>query len=503
VRAALGATRWRLVGQCLVESVVLGLAAGVIGVLLATWGVSLLSMIVPHRVPVPDAAAEVTLRAFDIDGRVLAFSVVVSLLTSILFGLAPAVQAFKTDLIDSLKISRTAPGGGRRLREILLGAEEAFAFVLLAGAGLTLQSFRQLQHADLGFRADHLLTLEMELPTDSNYRTPREQTAFFARVLERAATLPGVTSVAVTSVLPLHNQDQRASFLIENSPALPANELLQTDARRVSAGYFRTMGIPLERGRLLDDRDRAHTHAPLAGVVDAAFAQRFFGEENPLGRHLLLGKTRVEIIGIVGSVKHAGADRDVRPTLYVSFLQRPAERMNLVLRTDGEPDRVAASVKNAIWSIDRDQPIYRLESMEAIVADATRTPRLTLSLLSVFAMIALGLAAIGIYGVMAYSVAQRTHEIGIRLALGARPANVLTQVLREGIAVVALGLAIGFAAILALGQLAQSLLYNTSPRDPFVLTAIPALLFVVALLACWFPARRATRVDPAMALRAE
>jgi putative ABC transport system permease protein len=511
LRAALGASRWRLVRQCLIENVVLGLAAGAIGLLLATWGVSLLSAMVPHTVPIPDAAAEVRLRAFDIDGRALVFSLVVSLLTSGLFGLAPALQAFKADLIDSLKNSRTGAGGGRRLREILLVAEVAIAFVLLAGAGLTLQSFRQLQHTDLGFRADHLLTLEMELPTDSNYRTPREQSAFFSRVLEQTASLPGVASVAVTSVLPLHSQDQRATFLIENAPALPANEQFQTDARRVSAGYFKTMGIPLERGRLLDDRDRDDKNAPLVGVVDATFARRFFGEQNPVGRYLLLGKTRVEIVGIVGSVKHAGADREVRPTLYVSFLQRPAERMNLVLRTSagteqgrsGDPDSLVATVKNAIWSIDRDQPIYRIESMESVVAKATSAPRLTLSLLSVFAVVALVLAAIGIYGVMTYSVAQRTNEIGIRMALGARSAHVLAQVLRQGMTVVALGLAIGLASLLALSQLAQSLLYETSPHDPFVLTAIPALLAAVALLACWLPARRATRVDPTVALRAE
>ena len=504
VRAALGASRWNLVRQCLAESLVLGLAGGALGTLLAAWGVSLLAVIVPHAVPVPDAAAEVTVRAFGIDGRALAFSLVVSVLTSALFGLAPAVQALKTDVIESLKkTSRTASGGGRRAREALLVAEVALALVVLAAAGLTLQSFSRLQRANLGFHPERLLTLEMELPTDSRYQTGREQSAFFARVLEQAATLPGVTSAAVTSILPLHNQDERARFLVENGPALPPNERWQADLRRVSPDYFTTMSIPLHRGRLLDRRDGADSHAPLTGVIDEAFAQRFFGEENPLGRHLRLGATRLEIVGIVGAVKHAGAERDPSPTLYVSFLQHPTSRMNLVLRTAGNPGALAATAKEAVWSIDRDQPVYRVESMESVVTESTSAPRLMLSLLGVFAAVALGLAAIGIYGVMAYSVAQRTNEIGLRMALGARPADVLAHVLRQGMKTVALGLALGLAATLALGRLAQSLLYATSAHDPAVLLSIATLLAAVALAACLLPARRATRVDPMTALRAD
>ncbi|MEO5960158.1 MAG: ABC transporter permease [Opitutaceae bacterium] len=504
VRAALGASRWRLLRQFLTESLVLGLAAGVLGILLASWGVSLLSALVPATVPIPDAAAEVTLRAFEIDGRVLAFSLVVSLLTGILFGLAPAVHALKTDLIEALKQgTRTASGGGRRLREALLVAEVALALILLAGAGLTLKSFSRLQHADLGFRADHLLTLEMELPTDSRYRTTREQSAFFSRVLEQATALPGVTSAALTSILPLHNQDSRARFLIEHGPALPPNERLQADERFVSPGYFETMGVALKRGRLLDARGRDDANAPFVGLVDEALARRFFGDEDPIGRRLLFRNTHIEIVGIVGDVKHAGADREARPTIYLSFLQSPVSRMNLVLRTAGDPGSLAASAKRAIWSIDRDQPIYRVETMETVVAGATSAPRLTLSLLGVFAVVALGLAAVGIYGVMAYSVSQRTHEIDIRMALGARADDVLAHILRQGMTVVALGLATGLAATLALGQLAQAMLYQTSPRDPVTLIAIAALLAAVALLACWLPARRATKVDPMIALLTE
>jgi putative ABC transport system permease protein len=343
----------------------------------------------------------------------------------------------------------------------------------------------------------------MELPTDSRYKTEREQSAFFARVLERAAALPGVTSAAVTSILPLHNQDDRTRFLIENGPELPPNERFQADLRRVSPSYFQTMSIALKRGRLLERRDSDAASAPLVGLVDEAFASHFFADKNPLGRHLVFGKTSLEIVGVVGDVKHVGADREFRPTLYVSFAQRPAARMNLVLRTAGDPGSLAASAKSAIWSVDHDQPIYRVESMESVVAASTSAPRLTISLLGVFAAVALGLAAIGIYGVMAYSVAQRTNEIGIRMALGAPPAIVIAHIVRQGMRIVVVGLALGLAATLALGRVAQSILYATSAHDPLILLSIATLLASVALLACWLPARRATKVDPIAALRAE
>lgn len=504
VRAALGATRGRLIRQFLTESLVLGLAAGGLGTLLAFWGVALLSGVIPATIPIPDAAAEVTLRPFGIDGRVLAFNLVVSLLTSVLFGLAPALHALKTDVVRGLKEgARGTTGSGRGLREALLVAEIALALVPLSGAGLMLKSFSRLQQADLGFRPSQLLTLEMELPTDSRYKTGPEQGAFFAQVLEQVSVLPEVGSAAVTTVLPLHSRDDRVRFLIENGPVLPPNENLQADLRKVSPDYFQTLGIPLQQGRLLDRRDGAEASAPLLGLVDEAFARRFFPEGNPLGRHLLLGKARLEIVGVVGAVKHAGADREVRPTLYVSFLRSPAPRMNLVLRTRATPASLIAGVKHAVWSVDRDLPLYRIETMEDVVAGATSTSRLTLSLLGVFALVALGLAALGIYGVMAYAVRQRTNELGIRLALGASAADIARLVLRQGMGVVVCGLAIGLATVVALGRLVEGLLYHTSPRDPLALAATAVVLVVFALVACLIPARRAAKVDPLVALRCE
>jgi len=504
VRAALGATRGRLMQQFLIESLVLSLAAGILGTLLAFWGVAALSAVVPNTIPIPDAAAEVAVRSFEIDARVLAFSLGISLFTGLLFGLAPALHALKTDVSGGLKKgTRTVAGGGRLMQEALLVTEIALALVLLSGAGLMLRSFSRLQHADPGFRADHLLTLEMELPTDSHYKTGPEQSAFFAQVLERVRSLPDVASVAVTSVLPLHNQDQRARFLIENGPALPPNELFQSDLRRVSPDYFKTMGIVHKSGRLLERYDSVEVGAPLVCLVDEAFVRRYFAGGNALGRRLRLGRASLEIVGVVGDVKHAGADREAQPTLYMCFLQSPAARMNLVVRTAASPAGLVAGVKHAIWSVDRDLPVYRVESMEDVVVGATSAPRLTLSLLGLFAIVALGLAAFGLYGIMAYSVSQRTMELGIRMALGAGRGDVLRQVLRDGMRVVGLGLVVGLAVALGLGQVGQSLLYDTSPRDPATLTGIAILLLGVSFLACLLPAYRATKVDPVVALRTE
>ncbi|QOY87227.1 ABC transporter permease [Paludibaculum fermentans] len=500
MRAALGASRGRLVRQFLTESVVLSSAAGVVGTLLAYWAVALLSAIVPATVPIPDAAAEVTLRGFDIDGRVLAFSLAVSLLTGILFGLAPALHALKTDLIENLKqTTRTGAESSRSLRDALLAAEIALALVLSLGAGLMLKSFSRLQNADLGIRPDHLLTLEMELPTDMRYQQGAEQSAFYSQVLERAQALPGVRNAALTSILPLHAQGDRVRFLIENGPVLPANERFQADFRRVSPAYFQTMGIPLKSGRLFDGRDSAG--APLAVIADEAFLRRYFRGNQAIGRRLLLGRAKAEIVGVVADVKHTGPDQEARPTLYSPYLQAPTERMNLVLSTAGEPAALIESAKHAIWSIDPDMPVYRLETMRHIVDEATSSARLTLSLLSVFAAAALGLAAFGIFGVVAYTINLRLREFGIRMALGARPADVQRLVVRQTLRVVGAGIFIGVLGSFALTRLMSVVLYQVSANDPATTLSAAALLFVVAITAAWLPAFRVARIDPMQVLR--
>ncbi|WP_321471857.1 ABC transporter permease [uncultured Paludibaculum sp.] len=501
MRAALGASRGRLLQQFLTESLVMSTAAGAVGTLLAYWGVWLLSAIVPATIPIPDAAAEVTLRGFEIDQRVLIFTMGVSLLTGVLFGLAPALHAIKADLIECLKQdSRGSTEGGRHVRELLLAGEVALAMVLLVAAGLMLKSFARLQHADLGIRADHLLTMEMELPTDTRYRRAAEQGAFFAQVLERTQALPGVRDAALTSVLPLHAQDQRARFLIENGPLLPVNERLQADLRGVSHTFFQTMGIPLKGGRLLERRDSADS-AQLTVVADESFARRYFPGQRAIGRYLLFGGMKAEIVGIVGDVKHTGADREARPTLYVSFLKSPEQRMNLVLRTIADPGTLIESAKHAIWSIDPDQPIYRIESMEHVVAEATSSSRLTLSLLGIFAAAALGLAAFGIFGVVAYTVNLRVREIGIRMALGARGADVQRLIIRQMMTTIGSGILAGLAAALLLTRLMSAMLYEVSPHDPLITASVATLLAIVSMAACWLPAFRVSRIDPMMALR--
>jgi len=504
VRAAVGASHWRLVRQFLAESVVMSATAGAIGSLLAWWGIPLLSLVVPATVPIPDAAAEVNVRHIAMDGRVLVFSLAVSLLTGVLSGLAPAVHAVTTNMVEALKQgSRTTAGGWRRVREGLLVAEVALALVLLTAAGLMLKSFSRLQRADLGFRADHLLTMEMELPTDTRYHKGQEQGAFFERVLEAAQSLPGVKTAAVTSVLPLHPQDQRTRFLIENGPPLPPNERFQADLRRVSPSYFQTMGIALKRGRLLDRRDGAFADAMPAGVVDEAFARRFFPNQDPLGRHLLLGFAKLEIVGVVGDVKHVGMDREFRPTLYVSYLLIPTERMNLVLRTANEPAALIQSAKNAIWSIDRDQPVYRIETMQDVLAEAASAPRLALSLLGIFAAAALGLASFGVFGVVAYSVNLRSREIGIRMALGASASDVLRLVVLRGMAATGVGMLTGLIAALVLTRVMSGMLYGVSAHDPLIIASVATVLAIVSVGASWFPALRASRIDPVIVLRHE
>lgn len=501
LRAALGASRAQLLRLFLGESLLLSLGAGALGTLFAAWGVALLSALVPATIPIPHAAADIMLRSFETDGRVLAFTLGVSLLTGLVFGLVPAVHALESDLFANLKQAPRA-GGGRRMREALLVAEIALGVVLLAGAGLMVKSYARLQRADLGFRADHLLTLELELPTDSRYREPAQQSAFFDQVVARVAALPGVKNAAVTAILPLHSQDDRARFLVENGPALPAGERFQVDLRHVSAGYFRTMGIALQRGRLIAAHD-AGDRTPLVGVVDEAFVQRFLGGGDPLGRRLRLGRSTLEIVGVVAGVHHAGVAEAAQPTLYVSHQQIAASRMSLAVRSASDPAALTASVKAAVWSLDPDQPIYRVETMDAVVAQATSTSRLTLTLFGAFAALALVLAAVGIYGVIAYSVGQRTTEFGIRMALGAAPGAVTRLVLGEGVRLAAIGLALGLAATFALARLLNPFLFQVRATDPFILGGVAVFLALVAALACWIPARRATLVDPLTALRAE
>jgi putative ABC transport system permease protein len=502
VRAALGAGRARLVRQLLTESVLLSLAGGALGLVLALWGVDLLLALAPDSLP---RVADVR-----VDPAVLLFTFGVSLMAGVVFGLAPAWRASRVDLHDALKEAGRAGGGGRsrqRLRGALVVAELALALVLLAGAGLLVKGFWRLRSVEPGFDAANVLTMRIELP-EARYRDTRAQTEFRRRALEAVNALPGVEAAMVSEV-PLGGSSLHHNFLIEGRPPAAEGDEPDLYSRSVGGDYFRVMGVPVREGRALDARDREG--APLVGVVNEAFAREYFGGRSPLGARVrwarMEGEPRwIEVVGVVGDVRHFGLHRPEEPAIYTPYAQslQPWKRwMNLVVRAEGDPARAADSVKARVWSVDPQIPLTKVRTMEEVAAGSVARQRFNLTLLAVFACAALLLASVGVYGVVSYAVAQRTHEFGVRLALGARAADVLRLVLRQGLVYAAVGVALGLAGALALSRVMESLLYGVSATDPFVYAAASALLAAVALLACLVPALRATRVDPVEALRYE
>ncbi|HJQ32684.1 MAG TPA: ABC transporter permease [Pyrinomonadaceae bacterium] len=496
VRSALGASRWRIVRQLLAESLLLSVLSGAAGLLLAVWGVDLLVSLDPSGV---QRAGEVTL-----DWRVLGFALGLSLLTGLLFGLAPALQTSKTDLVESLKEGgRSAQGLGRsRLRGALVVSEVALTLVLLVGAGLLIKSFRQLLAVESGLDPRGVLTLDVSLPR-TKYPEPQQLASFYERLIEQAAALPGVESAGAVSVLPLAGSDNSNFVQIEGRAPQPAGQALRAGRRNVSAEYFRALGIPVKRGRAFTAADRQD--APPVVVINESMARSFFAGEDPVGKRIRTGDKApwAEVVGVVGDVRHRGLDVDTRPEMFFPHLQTPSRQMTLVVRTSGDPVALAGPLRERVRELDRDQPVGNVKTMEAWVAESVASRRFSVLLLGVFAAVAAGLAALGLYGVVSYSVAQRTHEIGLRVALGARPRDVLRLVIRQGMALTLLGTAAGLLAALALTRLMSSLLFGVGATDPATFVTVPALLLVVALLACYLPARRATKVDPMVALRYE
>ena len=506
IRSALGASRWRLARQFLAESLLLGVAGGVLGLLIAVWGADLLKVLVPQQIPIPDASAEAFLPSVNLDARVLSFSLLLSLATSFIFGLAPALAAAKTDPNEALKEGGRGISGGlrqQRLRSLLVVSEIALALVLLLGAGLMIRTFWQLQQVNPGFQADHLLTAEIELPSDTKYKERQEQAAIFERFLDRVRAMPGVRAAAFAQIVPLTQHEDDTGFLIDGRDPRSQSENMTAEFRVVSADYFHTLAIPVLQGRGFTEYDRAET--PRVVVIDSSLARLYWPNENPLGQQLRFRRQGAlyEIVGVVGAVKHGGLDKQAKPTIYAPFLQVPRMRMSLLLRTTLAPASLANDVKAAVWAVDKDQPIYNLKTMDEIIAETKSTPRLTLVLLSLFSGLALLLAAVGLYGVMSYLVAQRTHEIGIRLALGAQAGDVLKLIVGQGMALALLGVSLGLGAALALTRLMARLLYGVSATDPLTFAVVALLLSLIALLACYLPARRATRIDPLVALRNE
>jgi len=503
IRAALGAQRGRLITQILSESLLLSFAGGALGVLFAVWGVDLLSAALPSTLPMAEAGAEIVRPVIGVDARALGFALLISIGAALIFGLIPALYVAGADVNDALKaggLTSSQSHGRTRVWGLLVAGEVALASMLLIAAGLAMKSFVNLQHVNSGIRPDHVLTFRMRLPTDNLYKGDLEQTDFYRRVLDNVEHIPGIQSAGLTDVLPLGQQNEREYFTIENRPLPPGQELV-ADFRRISPRYLSTMGIALLRGRMLSDRDVRD--APPVILIDETLARLYWPNENPLGRRMRLWGEFREIVGIVGQVHHYGLEKQPEPTIYASYAQMADKAMALAVRTTMDTSAVVKSVKQAVWSVDRGQPVFQIRSMDDYLSLAGTAPRISTALLLVFAGISMLLAALGIHGVVSYGVAQRTREFGLRMALGSTPGQLKALVIRRGIKTALIGLVAGMAGAAALASGLRALLYGVAPLDPLVMGGVAALLLTVALIANYLPARRATRIDPMEALHFE
>jgi len=503
IRVALGARRGRLIGQILSESLLLSLMGGALGVFFAVWGVDLLSAVLPGTFPMAEAGAEIVRPAIGVDARALVFALAISTGAALIFGLIPALYAAGADVNEALKAggrTSTSSLGRTGVWGLLVAGEVALASILLIGAGLAMKSFVKLQHVNPGIRPDHVLTFRMRLPTDNLYKSDREQAGFYRRVIDKVEQIPGIQSAGLTDVLPLGQQNDREYFTIEKRP-LPPGQSLVADFRRISPQYLNTMGIALLQGRLLSDRDGPD--APLAILIDETLARQYWPNENPIGRRMQLWGQFREVVGIVSQVHHYGLERQPEPTIYAPYEQMPDKAMALAVRTTMETQAVVRAVKQAVWSVDRGQPVFQIRSMDEYLSLADTAPRISTVLLAVFAGISMLLAALGIHGVVSYGVAQRTREFGLRMALGSTPGQLEALVIGNGIKTALMGLAAGMAGAAALASALHALLYGVAPLDPAVMAGVAASLLTVALIANYVPARRATRIDPMAALHHE
>jgi len=503
VRAAVGAGRRRLLLQFFTENLLLAVAGGALGLLLAVWTVDILSRALPKTIPLPDAATEVVLPAISIDSRVLLFTFAVSLICALLFGAIPALIASRADLNHMLKdYGRTSTGGtgNQRTRRLLVISETALAFALLLGAGLMIRTFVNLQHVNAGIHPDHVLTFHVKLDTDTRYKTSRQVGEFYRQLMGNVQGVPGIESAGATDVLPLSQENARDSFTIEGQAAGPDQELM-ADFRRATPDFFRTMRIALIRGRPFDAHDDDRGRA--VAIVDESFAQQYFQHENPIGKRLHLGEQMREIVGVVAAVKHYGLDKPPHATIYLPYLQAPSQRMSLAVRSSADPRVIVAAVKHAVWSVDKDQPVFLIRPMSEYLSIATSAPRIAVLLLGIFAALAIVLAALGIYAVVSYTVSQRLQEFGLRMALGASPADVRRLVIRSGVMTAAAGLALGLAAMIVLAPVLRAFLFGVATVDVAVIASASGFLLAIAFFANYIPARRATRVDALTALRYE
>ena len=500
IRSAIGAGRGRIIVQLLTENLVLAVAGGALGLVLAVWSVQALRGIVPDMFPL--------LQHMKVDGPVLGFTLGLSLATGVLFGLVPAWKAARVDLNSTLKEAAgrsESAGGSQRIRGVLLAFEVALAVLLSVSAGLLLRSFQRVVAVDPGVRTKGVLTMTLSLP-DAKYDTEVKRANFYRDLIERVEAVPGVRRAGAVLFLPLRVSILSFrvgvhSFQIEGRPAAPNGQEPLVDFRMATPGYFDTVGIGLRQGRMFNGHD--DLNAKRVALVNEALVRKHFPDGKVLGQKLITGSQTWEVVGVVADAKLYGLDSPTEPALYVPHLQRPWGSMGLAVRTDGDPGAIAAAVRREILRMDPEQPISNVRTMEKVLSDSLMLRRVAMTMLAVFAVLALTLATVGVYGLTAYSVSRRTHEIGLRVALGASQGQVLRLVVAQGLIVAGIGAAVGLAAALQLMKSLAGMLYGVSATDPVVFVAAPALLIAVAAAASYVPARRAMRIDPLVALRWE
>jgi putative ABC transport system permease protein len=499
VRAGLGASRGRIARQLLTESLLLSLIGGGFGLLLAWWGTRALIALSPSGL--------MDVHHVGVSLKVLGFTFALTLLTGIVFGLVPALEAARFDLNDSLKEGGKNIGGGSRtlrLRNIFVVTQVALALVLLVGAGLFMKSLTRLQSVDPGFNATNLLTMRVSLP-GRKYDTDPKLMDFFNRTLEQLRALPGVQAVGAINTLPFAGPHSGTSLEIEGQPKPPPGQKISTGICVTDANYFQAMQIPLKRGRLFTEQENKEMRHVV--VVNEAFARKLLPGQDPLGKRVTINMKEknepTEIIGVVGDTKHLGLDSETEVMAYWPQPELVYSSMTLVIRTQGDPASIAPAARNVIRNIDPEQPIGEVNTMEGLLAKSVSRSRFSAILLSIFSLVALVMAAVGIYGVMSYSVQQRTHEIGLRMALGAQQSDVLRLVVKQGVMLALIGVAAGLLASFGLTRLIVSLLFEVPATDSKTFAAVSAGLFLITLIACYLPARRATKVDPLVALRYE
>jgi len=496
VRAGLGASRWRITRQLLTESVMLSVIGGTLGVLVAWWGTKALVALSPP--------ALIDLQRISVNLPVLGFTLGLAVITGLIFGLAPALEATRFDLHDSLKEGgKNVGGGGHRLRNVFVITQVALALVLLVGAGLLVRSLNRLQSVDPGFNAENLLTVRVTLPAQ-RYEEEPKRIDFFQQAIARMKAIPGVEAAGAINTPPFTGLYSGTTVEVDGQK-LPPGQELKTGVCVTDVNYFQAMQIPLKQGRFYTEQEATQMRHVV--LVNEAFVRKNLGGENPIGHKLTIYMkddiVPSEIIGVVGDHKHLGLDTSVEPVSYWPHPELVYPGMTIVLRTKGDATAVAPAAREVIRGLDPQQPIGEISTMESLLSTSVARSRFSASLLAVFSVVALVMAAVGIYGVMSYSVLQRTHEIGVRMALGAQRVDVLKLVVTKGVVLALVGVAVGLAASFAVTRLLSTLLFEVTTTDAVTFVAVSVGLFVVTLLACYVPARRATRVDPLKALRYE